>query len=147
MRIKDVMTTRVLHVRSTDPVEAARAMMRLHGVGQLVVVDDHRVTGVVTAHQVEDSPQDGLTVENVMTRHIVVASPDLPLRKAANMLRGSAVSALPVIERGRLVGVVTVSDLLEMIGRGGVRPVTKGRRPTLKHRGDRPPQARVAGGR
>jgi CBS-domain-containing membrane protein len=102
------------------------------------------VKGFVTAQQLAEQPTgDSVTVGDVMTRHVVTASPELPMRKAANMLRGSAVSALPVLDRGRFVGIVTVSDLLELIGRGVERAVERSRRWTLRDRGTRPNQTRV----
>lgn len=143
MRIKDVMTANVAQVLPTDTIEHAKTLMRLHAVHHLVVVEGRSVKGVVTAEQMAEAPRDGLSVEDVMTLHVVTAPPALTVRKAANMLRGSAVAALPVLDHGRLVGIVTVSDLLELIGRGVERPVERGKRWTLRHRGTRPDQARV----
>jgi CBS domain-containing protein len=50
-------------------------------------------------------------------------------------MRGRTIGSLPVVEKGRLAGIVTVTDLLDLIGRGVERPVEKGKRWTLKHRG------------
>jgi CBS domain-containing protein len=142
MRIKDVMTANVAQVLPTETIRHAKTLMRFHGVHHLVVVDGRLVKGVITTQQIAEAPQDGVSVKDVMTAHVVTAPPDLTVRKAANMLRGSAVAALPVVDRGRLVGIVTVADLLELIGRGVTRPVEKGKRWTLRHRGTRPDQAR-----
>jgi CBS domain-containing protein len=145
MRIKDVMTTKVEQILPSATIEHAKTLMRLGAVHHLVVVENHTVQGVITAQQVAEAPARGsLTVGALMTRHVMTASPDLPMRKAANMLRGSAVAALPVLDHGRLVGIVTVSDLLEVIGRGVERPVEKGKRWTLRNRGVLPAQARAA---
>jgi CBS domain-containing protein len=144
MRINDVMTTKVVQVRPDDTVDHARTLMRLHGVGQLVVVEDRAIRGILTVQQAEDAPQGDAAVEDVMTRQSIASSPGLTVRKAANILRGNAVAALPVVDRGRLVGIVTVGDLLEAIGRGIERPVQKGKRWTLRHRGVRPAQVRAA---
>jgi acetoin utilization protein AcuB len=144
MRIKDVMTTKVEQVSPTDTTEHAKTLMRLRGVQQLVVVEKGTVKGLITAHQLAEHPtRESLTVADLMTRHVVTASPDLTMRQTANMLRGNAVAALPVLDGGQLVGIVTVSDLLELIGRGVERPVEKGRRLILRHRGTQPAQARV----
>jgi CBS domain-containing protein len=138
------MTTKVEQVLPADSIEFAKTLMRVKGVHHLVVVERREVKGIVTATQLaEAGAKDSVTVADVMTRHLATASPDLPVRKAANLIRGSVVGALPVLDRGKLVGIVTVSDLLELIGRGGARPVEKATRWTLRNRGVLPAQARV----
>jgi acetoin utilization protein AcuB len=145
MRIKDVMTTKVEQISPSDTPERAKTLMRVRGVKQLVVVDGGVVKGIVTAHQLAEQPAGArATIGEIMTRHVVSASPELTIRQAANMMRGNTVAALPVLDGDRLVGIVTVSDLLELIGRGAERPVEKGRRAVLKNRGVLPAQARAA---
>jgi acetoin utilization protein AcuB len=53
------------------------------------------------------------------------------------LLRGRTIGCLPVTEDGKLVGIVTTTDLLEAVGRGAERPVSKGKRRILKSRGPR----------
>jgi CBS domain-containing protein len=72
-----------------------------------------------------------------MAGDVVSAAPDLTVRQAANKLRGRVIGCLPVIDGKKLTGIVTFSDLLELLGRGAVRPVERGERWTLKHRGPR----------
>jgi len=61
----------------------------------------------------------------------------MTLRQAANLLRGRTIGCLPVVEGGELVGILTTTDLLELIGRGAEKPVAKGKRWVLKGRGPR----------
>jgi acetoin utilization protein AcuB len=72
-----------------------------------------------------------------MSRPALTSSPDTTLRQAANVLRGRTIGCLPVVEDGRIVGIVTATDLLELIGAGIERPVPKARRRVLKERGPR----------
>jgi len=65
------------------------------------------------------------------------------VREAANLMRGHGVSCLPVFNGRRLKGIVTVVDLLELIGRGTERPVRTVERLVLKDRGVVPSQATV----
>jgi hypothetical protein len=51
--------------------------------------------------------------------------------------RGRSICCLPVVEKDRLVGIVTTTDLLDLIGRGAERPIPKTRRWVLKDRGPR----------
>jgi CBS domain-containing protein len=147
MRLADIMTTRVERVSVNETPVHARTLMRLRRIDHLVVVDDHRVKGLLTDADLRGPEADAAaTVESLMSKHVTTAPPDLTVRKAANLLRGSHLGALPVLDRGQLVGIVTVSDLLELIGRGAEHPAAnaKGKRWTLRHRGTAPASARAA---
>jgi acetoin utilization protein AcuB len=74
-----------------------------------------------------------LRVRDLMTTDVATATPDITVRKAANLMRGRTIGCLPVLNRGKLVGIVTTSDLLELIGRGRERP-TRPERRVLHHR-------------
>lgn len=51
-----------------------------------------------------------------MVREVATASPETTIRQAANMLRGRTIGCLPVVEDSKLVGIVTVTDLLDLVG-------------------------------
>jgi acetoin utilization protein AcuB len=52
-----------------------------------------------------------------MTAPVATAAPDTTVREAANLLRGRHIGCLPIVEDGRLVGIVTVADLLDLLAR------------------------------
>jgi CBS domain-containing protein len=142
MRLAEIMTKGVERVPRNETPDHASALMRMHGIHHLVVVEGRDVVGLLTSDDLrKPESASAQTVETLMTRRVVSAPPDLTVRKAANLLRGSSAGALPVIERGRLVGIVTVSDLLDLLGRGVERRVN-GQRWTLRSRGLRPNAAR-----
>ncbi len=144
MRVKDVMSTKVLTIDLHEPIERARAEMDSRRVHHLVVVDGGRVVGVVTSELLAWGEAEGIArVEDVMFRHVVTGTPDLTIREAANLLRGRTIGALPIFQSGRLVGIVTISDLLEVLGRGAERPVASSTRWTLRDRGKKPRAALV----
>lgn len=147
MRVKDVMSTKVLTIDLHEPIERARAEMDSRRVHHLVVVDGGRVVGVVTSELLAWGEAEGIArVEDVMFRHVVTGTPDLTIREAANLLRGRTIGALPIFQSRRLVGIVTISDLLELLGRGAERPVASPTRWTLRDRGKKP-RAAVVGTR
>ncbi len=136
MRIKDVMSRKVLTVDLHEPLERAHAEMTLRRVHHLVVVDGRNVVGLVSADLLAWGEAAGIArVEDVMCRHVVSGTSDLTIREAANLIRGRTVGALPIFEGERLVGIVTISDLLALLGRGAERPVPSSRRSTLRDRG------------
>ena len=142
MRLSEIMTREVERVRPGDTPQHASALMDMRRIHHLVVVDRHRVIGLLTSDDLRQPERvSATTVESLMTRRFATAPPDLTVRKAANLLRGSSAGALPIVERGRLVGIVTISDLLELLGRGVERP-SKGQRWILRNRGVRPKATR-----
>lgn len=138
MRLKDIMSTQVESIRPGETLERAQALMRLRRIHHLVVIDRRQVVGVLTESAVQIRGAEGVEkVEDAMSRHVATGTPDMTVRQAANLMRGRAESALPVLADQRLAGIITVSDLLDVLGRGVDRPTTKPRW-TLRHRGLKP---------
>jgi CBS domain-containing protein len=117
--IEDVMTTdvRVVPTGSTL-VEAAREM-RDRDIGDVLVVDDDGLlAGIVTDRDItvravaEGRDPGDVTVDEIFTGRVVVTTtPSAELGAAAEIMRSSAVRRLPVVDDGRVVGVVTLGDL------------------------------------
>ncbi len=146
MRIAEVMTTRVETVPAGESAENALRRMRAKRVHHLAVMLGEEVVGVVSARDLDSlgSARSYRTVGDVMSSPAVTAQPDTTIRQASNLLRGRTIGCLPVLEGGRLVGILTTTDLLELIGRGSERPVSKAKRWVMKGRGAR--RKGVAGG-
>jgi CBS domain-containing protein len=138
MRLKDIMSTKVECVRSGETLERALMQMRLRRLHHLVVLDNRRVVGVLNESALEARAAEGVAkVKDAMSRHIVTGTPEMTVRQAANRMRGRPEGAIPVLDGQRLVGIVTVTDLLEVLGRGVDRPAEKPRW-TLRNRGVKP---------
>jgi len=138
MRVQDMMTRRVQTIGVMEPVSVAAERMRRSRIRHLVVMRAGEAAGIVSASDIRThGPVTDCRIEEIMTAPAVTATPETTLRKAANLLRGRSIGCLPVLEDGRLVGIVTTSDLLERIGRGVERPVSRGKRWILKGRGPR----------
>lgn len=149
MRVAEIMTTPVHVVHPTDEATFAWEQMQLHRVRHLVVADpEGRAAGVVSASDLGgfsgEALRRGRHVAELMTRKVVIATPETTVREAANLMRGNTINCLPVFERGKLVGIVTALDLLELIGRGAERPVATTERRILKDRGRAPRALAVA---
>ena len=121
MRLRDIMSEAVERIGPGAPVDDARELMRRHDVRHLVVMEGDAIAGVVSLHDLRRAGRAAL-VRDVMSAPAVMARPQTSVRQAANLLRGHDVSCLPVVdEGGRLTGIVTVSDLLDLIGKGVTR--------------------------
>lgn len=143
MRVQDVMTRHVETIDRQENAQVAFDSMKLKGIRHLVVKTDSQLVGVLSQRDLGLPDQHDFRekhrVGELMSTHVVTASPNMSVRQAANLMRGRTIGCLPVVEEGqrsRLVGIVTVSDLLELLGRGIDRPA-QGRRVTLKARAPR----------
>jgi len=117
----------VISTQGTTPVLEARALMQKERIRHLLVVDDGRLSGIVTDRDIRlnmASPATSLsvwelnhllarlTVDTVMTRNVIVVDPARDAREAARIMIDHKVGALPVIEGERLLGIITETDLL-----------------------------------
>jgi CBS domain-containing protein len=140
------MSEDVVTVGVDDAAGVARATMRRHRIRHLVVVDGERLVGIVSERDLgsrKGAARRDLSVRDLMTADPVSASPTTTLRQAANLMRGRTVGSLLVVEGGRVVGIVTTTDLLDQLGRGATRPIVRTERPPLR----RPPGSGVARGK
>jgi acetoin utilization protein AcuB len=132
------MSTAVQTVVPAMGAEDAWNLMRSKRIRHLVVAEGRRVVGVVSDRDLGGrggaSVRENHTVRGLMTERVVSVPPTTPVRKAANLMRGRSIGCLVVSVAGRAVGIITVADLLELIGRGVERPVAATTRWTLKHR-------------
>ena len=141
MRLMDIMTTAVDTIGLDVPAEFAWERMRLRGIHHLVVMDGRAIAGVISDRDLGgrrgSSVRHGVRVGELMTPNVVAATPGTTVRKAANLMRGRSIGCLPVVEKGSLRGIITVTDLLELIGRGAERPTAWSQRAVIRGRGPR----------
>jgi CBS domain-containing protein len=115
VRISDIMTEAALTDRSDDSLASAARKMREQQTGSLVVTDGEQLLGIITERDVlravaEDVPLD-TPISEVMSKDLVTAEPSTSLREAARIMTEKWIRHLPVLEGGRLVGIVSQRDL------------------------------------
>jgi len=140
MRLQDIMSREIKSVEPTADLAQARSLMRTHGVRHLLVLDKRELVGIISERDIgrrvsETERSEGLTVADVMTRSLVTARPTTTIRQAANLMRGHIIGCVVVLDEDRPVGIVTTTDLLELLGRGVERPIERSTRWTLRARG------------
>ena len=132
MRVFEVMTEGVQTVPATMPAPEAWELMRRKRIHHLVVTEGKDVLGVLSDRDAGGPAGIGVraghTVADLMTSRVVTVGPNETIRAVANMMRGRTIGCMPVVDKDRLVGIVTVSDLLQLLGRGIERPAKQARR-------------------
>ena len=137
LRVKDIMKRKVETVDQNETAEAAYNRMRSNRIHHLVVTGADEIVGVLSERDLGGRDRELLRqsqrVANVMTPYAVKARPEMAVRQAASLMRGWTIGCLPVVERGKLVGIVTVSDLLDLVARGtDSEPRSAPRRPPVR---------------
>ncbi len=122
MRCVEIMSRKVETVPPDLPAEEAWTRMRLRGIHHLVVMEGNAITGILSTRDLGGprgaAVRKDATVGDLMTPRPVTVEPDTTIKRAANVMRGHSVGCLPVVRGGKVKGIVTVSDLLDLIGRG-----------------------------
>jgi acetoin utilization protein AcuB len=137
MRAVDIMTEGVQTVPAAMPAAEAWELMRRKRIHHLIVTSGPQMLGVFSERDAAGRSGASIrarsTVADLMTPNVVSIDPSTPVRKVANLMRGRTIGCIPVRDGERLVGIVTVSDLLTLLGHGAGRAVQFGRR-ALHHR-------------
>jgi CBS domain-containing protein len=122
MKAEDVMTTRVITVTENQTKQQAARLLSDHRISGLPVVNDNQtVVGVVTEYDVIS--KEGQTVGEIMTRGVISVTPDTDLEDVGHILVHERIKRLPVLDSGRLVGIVSRADLVKEVALRWVCPV------------------------
>ena len=119
MRLKNLMRAPVEVISPHASLATAARRLRVKGIHHLVVSDHGRIVGLLTQDVLRNRKAEGATrVEDAMLRNITIAPPEMTLGEAVALIRpGHLQTAVPVVDNNHLVGIVTVSDLLELAAR------------------------------
>ncbi len=128
MLVREWMSGAPRTVNSKTPVMEAMQMLRDGGFRRLPVVEGDRLIGIVTDRDLKDATPSKattlsiyelnylltkLTVREVMTKEVLSVHPDDPVERAALLMEEHKISGLPVVGDEGLVGIITISDILE----------------------------------
>ncbi len=132
MRLQEIMSTRIATVDPDEAADIAWSRMQREGIRHLIVTEGARLIGVLSERDLGgrkgDPVRRGRTVRELMTPQATSAAPATTLRQAANLMRGRLIGSLPVLKDGRIVGIVTATDVLDELGRGSSRPAVRASR-------------------
>jgi len=133
LRVRDVMTAEVTTLQRNDKLTLADDIMRLGRIRHLPVIDENgQLAGIVTqrdlfrgalakalgyGERAQRQLMDTLVVKEVMTSEVITTTPDTPLAEAAHVLVERKIGCPPVVEAGRLVGIITEGDFVALAAR------------------------------
>jgi len=118
IRVSDVMSNNVAVAGMLEPLSEAVTTMLERNVGCIVVTDWGTVVGIVTKGDVlrkaflRGMEAREVSVKVTMTRPVVTIDPDSTIEEAAKLMISKGVSKLPVVKDRKLVGVITMTDII-----------------------------------
>lgn len=115
--VRDSMTYNPVCVDSNDLVTKARSLFRKHGFRALPVLDDGRLTGIITRGDIlgVTATKSNVEVKGFMNTAVVSTSPDESIYDAAKRMVDSGVRQLVVSENGSLLGIISSMDVLRAL--------------------------------
>ena len=99
----------------------ALKMMAENNIGSLVVLEDCKIVGVITERDyareiaLKDRTAPGTPVREIMSTKLTCARPDQSVQECMAVMTAKAVRHLPVLDRGRLVGIVSIGDMVKSV--------------------------------
>jgi CBS domain-containing protein len=116
MRVSEIMTGAAVTDQSDDTLADAARKMWNQQTGSLLVVDGEDLVGIVTERDVLKAvatrvPLDETRIAQVMTKDLITVGPGTSLREAARIMAEKWIRHLPVLDNGKLVGILSQRDL------------------------------------
>jgi CBS domain-containing protein len=122
--VRHIMSSNVISVLSSTKINDAIDLMVKRNVGCLPIVDkESRLRGIVTERDIImifKGIVSGTKVSELMSKKVVVATPETSILEAERLLVKNGFRRLPVVSEGKVVSVVTVTDILRFFGSGKV---------------------------
>ncbi|MFA5654094.1 MAG: CBS domain-containing protein [Desulfomonilia bacterium] len=130
VKVKELMTTGVVTASPGDSISDALEKMYAGRFRRIPVVDQGRLAGVITDRDIrqalnspmlfrdrsyDDYMLRELTVGGSMTADPLTIHPDAGIVEAAEMMEGKRIGGLPVVDNDTLVGIITISDLMNYL--------------------------------
>ena len=114
--IENIMSKSVISVSPEQSIEEAAQLMHQHNIGAIPVVENDRVTGMITDRDITirstaDGGNEKMPVSQVMTNDVVTVSPNMSVEEAAQLMSQKQIRRLPVVENDHVIGMVALGDL------------------------------------
>ncbi|MBW2039744.1 MAG: CBS domain-containing protein [Deltaproteobacteria bacterium] len=116
MKVKKRMAKKLVTIRKDATISDAIRLMKEHSIRHLPVIEGGKLVGWVTEGDIHQaylaSLIEQLSVGDIMIKNPITISPGANLEEAAELLYRHAIGGLPVVDGGKLVGVITVADIM-----------------------------------
>lgn len=115
--VKEVMRKKIKTVRMNDPIKKAARIMKKNNIGSVLVMNKGVVEGIVTDRDIVFkfvALKKGNMAKDIMTKDPVTISQKKTIEDAALLMAKKKIEKLPVIDNGKIVGIITSNDILKI---------------------------------
>ncbi|MCL6430525.1 MAG: CBS domain-containing protein [Anaerolineae bacterium] len=117
MKVSEIMTTEVVTVAPSTSVQEAARLMRDADIGDVVIAEEGRPLGILTDRDIAVrvvarglNPSQA-RVGDFMSTNLFTGSPSQDVEEAADLMGQQQIRRLPIVDKGRLVGIVSLGDI------------------------------------
>lgn len=116
-QVKDVMTPGAITCGVRDTAADAARVMKQHAIGDVLVLDDGRLCGMVTDRDIvvrviaEGRDAEATPLADICSNDVVTVRPEDSATHAVQLMTDRAVRRLPIVDGDKIVGIVTIGDL------------------------------------
>ncbi len=120
IEIHDVMVNKVITIKRHTTLENAVKLMNKHEIGCLIVEEEGKPIGIITERDLlkrvlaTSKETRKMKAEQIMTNELISISPKMEIEEAARLMCQKKIKKLPVVENGKLLGLVTLTDILRI---------------------------------
>ena len=131
MKVADIMTEKLVTVREDTPLDECIRLLEKYRIRHLLVTDEMgKLLGIISERDIRSTLPSREIADNnervslflrlnkaadCMVKKPFTVSPDTPIRVAAQIMSSRKFGCLPVVDNGKVVGVITTTDLLEYL--------------------------------
>lgn len=118
--VVEIMTESPVTIRADETAEVAAGLMRDKEIGSLIVLEAGKPMGIVTERDIvtkiaaADKQPSRVLVRDIMTSPVVAVHPHEEVAEAARVMSQRKIRRLPVVQDGKLVGIITENDILRI---------------------------------
>lgn len=115
--VRDIMTKDIVMIEGSESTLEAAKLMADRGISSLFVVKDGVPVGIVTERDfikkicAKELPISQVNVADIMSKILTTAEPETPIEVAVQRMVNHKIRRLPIMDRGKIVGIITVTDL------------------------------------
>lgn len=117
MKVRDLMTERIVKAEPETTLEENAMMMKTENTGAIPVVDEDELIGIVTDRDIvmrcvaEGGDPSDMTAEDIVSEEVENIDPDSEIEEALELMSEKQIRRLPVVENGELVGMLSIGDI------------------------------------
>ena len=121
--LKDNLKRNVVLVNPDDSVKKAISLISSKNIGCVISVENNKPVGILTERDLirkilsKGLDSTKVTVKDIMTKNIISLESERSIQEAVHLLEKRHIKKLPIIDNGKLIGIVTITDLLSSMRR------------------------------